>query len=469
MGGLRVLHALTGAAGQPRALATALDALDGISARSVITSISSMGYEADAYFPLPRNVIEEQQSLIRAVIDDFDVFHFHYRSVFHDPERVAFPVGLDLLMLKAAGKTVVVHFRGSEVRLQSAFAQKSPYHYVHEGEASIAAFPEPQKKMFIDLVSGIADRVYVTDPEIAEYVPGSVIMERAIDLDRWRFVGVDDTDRPLVVHAPSRQGVKGTASVLAAVERLKARGIAFDFELVEGKSNEEAKLRCQAADIVIDQLRIGWYGVLTVEAMALGKPVIVYIRDDLLHHLGPELPVAVANPETVEQVLESLILSYDERQRLSARARAYCERVHGSAVLAERLAEDYRWMRAHPRPVVPGVVLDHMLRQYQIIEAERRAAAAAVGAAEAARAAAEIKAAALAAAAAEDAVAEKARRGEQAAAAVATTAKVPSAAQPIVLTPRQRARRFVKLVRTKGVGAGAKVVARKLGIRPATS
>ena len=77
-----------------------------------------------------------------------------------------------------------------------------------------------------------------------------------------------------MLHAPSRRIVKGTKYILDAVEELKSEGLKFDFKMVEGMKNSDAKELYRTADIVVDQLRIGWYGVLAVEAMALGKPVI---------------------------------------------------------------------------------------------------------------------------------------------------------------------------------------------------
>lgn len=35
------------------------------------------------------------------------------------------------------------------------------------------------------------------------------------------------------------------------------------------------------ADIIVDQVFCGTYGLLSVEAMAMGKPVVTYIRDDV--------------------------------------------------------------------------------------------------------------------------------------------------------------------------------------------
>ena len=57
--------------------------------------------------------------------------------------------------------------------------------------------------------------------------------------------------------------------MIAAIEDLDA-----DLELVEGLHHDEAFERYRAADIVVDQLNAGWYGLFAIEAMALGKPVV---------------------------------------------------------------------------------------------------------------------------------------------------------------------------------------------------
>ena len=48
---------------------------------------------------------------------------------------------------------------------------------------------------------------------------------------------------------------------------------------IEGVPNAEARLRYAAADVVVDQLRIGWYGMFAIESMALAKPVVVHLDE----------------------------------------------------------------------------------------------------------------------------------------------------------------------------------------------
>jgi len=257
------------------------------------------------------------------------------------------------------------------VRLQSVFREKSPFHYVDDDdEGTVAAFPEPEKRRFIELISRVADRMFVTDPELATYVPGAEIVERAIDVSSWPDIGVADVETPLIVHAPSRRGVKGTNAILRAVGALRRKGLRFDFQLIEKLPQQKARKIYEQADIIVDQLRIGWYGVFAVEGMALGKPVVAYIRDDLVYHFGEELPLANANPGNIEQVLERLVRSYPERQSLSRRARAFAERVHDSNVVAAKLAEHYREAVRTPRPIDIKPVIDQLTIQYLATKSE---------------------------------------------------------------------------------------------------
>ena len=84
-----------------------------------------------------------------------------------------------------------------------------------------------------------------------------------------------DRERPIVVHAPSSRRRKGSEHVIAACE-----GLDVELELVEGLHHDEALKRYRAADIVVDQLNAGWYGLFAIEAMALGKPVVTFLHDE---------------------------------------------------------------------------------------------------------------------------------------------------------------------------------------------
>lgn len=130
-----------------------------------------------------------------------------------------------------------------------------------------------------------------------------------------------------IIHAPSDDGIKGTKYVLEAIERLKKDNVEFEFELLTNKPHEELVKTIREADILIDQMVAGWYGLISVEAMALGKTVVCYLRDELYNYI-PDIPVINLNPDNLYDGLKKLIA---ERERLSDYGKAgriYTEKYH---------------------------------------------------------------------------------------------------------------------------------------------
>ena len=49
-------------------------------------------------------------------------------------------------------------------------------------------------------------------------MPNAKIVPRALQLENWPHAGLEPTDKPIVVHGPSNQAVKGTKFILKACE-----------------------------------------------------------------------------------------------------------------------------------------------------------------------------------------------------------------------------------------------------------
>ena len=130
-----------------------------------------------------------------------------------------------------------------------------------------------------------------------------------------------------IIHAPSNAGIKGTNYVLEAIEILKKRNIDFDFELLTGKSHADTITAIKGADILIDQMVAGWYGLISVEAMALGKTTVCFLRESLYNFI-PDIPIINLNPDNLAEGLEKLI---NEKEKLSSygiEGRKFAEKYH---------------------------------------------------------------------------------------------------------------------------------------------
>jgi len=374
----RVLHGFQASAGQPGLISRSLKEI-GVDAFNVVIGPNRFGYPADV------EIADASRTSMREILTEHagnsDIIHIHAITPFFVRGMPNFPMGTDLLALKAAGKRVVVHFRGSEIRLASVFRAKSPFHYVEDDpDGLIAKFPEDAQRAYIELCRSLADEIVVSDPELLSYVPDAKIIMRAIDMNNWKRVKPSKSHRPLVVHAPSRQGVKGTLHVLAAVEALKSEGISFDFRLVEGMPQEEARKLYEQSDIIVDQLRIGWYGVLAVEGMALGKAVVSYIREDLVDGFDEDLPVQNATPDTIKDVLRELIQYPELRSRVAERGYNYCHHNHDSTLVAQACAGLYDEIISRPTTVDLRAYMavnerQETFFQQALIDAKKRGAA----------------------------------------------------------------------------------------------
>lgn len=275
----------------------------------------------------------EMGRMFEEAIRQFDLFHYHYGLTLY-------PRYKDLELLRNAGKPMVMHHWGSDVRMASLANLYNPYAYTGDSQ------PEESIRQSLSVLGGYFTDAIVQDDEVRPYVEPYYrrvhVIPLAIDVSRFpvAYPSVTETN-PLVVHAPTNQEFKGTADIEKAIEAL-SKELTFQYVRVEKLSHEEAVQWYQKADIVIDQIRCGSYGLLSVEAMAYGKPVVAYIRPDLLGHFGPDLPIASANPDTIYYVLGDLIRSPERRFQLGLAGRRYVEERHDSLKIADRVLEVYR-------------------------------------------------------------------------------------------------------------------------------
>jgi glycosyltransferase involved in cell wall biosynthesis len=185
-----------------------------------------------------------------------------------------------------------------------------------------------------------ADAEVVGSYDAIRWVPEADVIPPGIDVRSIAPSPPSERARPVILHAPSSRQRKGTEHVLAACEGLDA-----DLVLVEGLHHAEAFERYREADIVVDQVNSGWYGLLAIECMALGKPVVGFLHEEAARRtedaLGVPVPIVSATKENLRARLEPLVASSAERKRIGAASRAYVERVHDVEHVADRLLALY--------------------------------------------------------------------------------------------------------------------------------
>ena len=186
-------------------------------------------YEVDIYrptrLPFPLRYAERTLSFSQ-VVGSYDLLHFHWSSLI--------PFGWDLPLWKILKKQIIMHHHGSEIR--------------NKGECR--------------LFSHFAENILVSTPDLLEWSPRAIWHPNPIDLRKYRFIGSQEhVGATRILHAPSRRSGKGTEHLLRAVKELKREGYEVDLILVENLPHHEALEVYTRADIVVDQLLTGWYGL----------------------------------------------------------------------------------------------------------------------------------------------------------------------------------------------------------------
>jgi hypothetical protein len=164
-----------------------------------------------------------------------------------------------------------------------------------------------------------------------------------VDLERW----LDDRDTlavdvPVVAYAPSNPVLKGSPLVDAQLEALEKEGL-IRYHRVTNVPSEQMPQVYRDADNVIDQFRLGDYGVAACEAMASGCVVIGHVSEDvrayIRTHTGLTLPILESRFAEVGDTVRAVL-----RDRDAARVRAgagvdFVTHVHDGRMSADVLAD----------------------------------------------------------------------------------------------------------------------------------
>jgi glycosyltransferase involved in cell wall biosynthesis len=237
-------------------------------------------------------------------------------------------------------KKVFMNYWGSEVRVYEKAVRINPYirvKFEKDGETI---------KQNLTAMSQCISDCIVADYEMYQYVKDYYervhFIPQAIDLKKYGLSQDKEAgSRPVVVHAPTDTGIKGSSDIIRVMEDLR-RHYDLDFILVQNKSHEEAKKIYQTADIIIDSILEGAYGLFALEAMAMGKPVVAWVCDYMREKYPKDLPIVSANPETLGREMENLLRDGELREEIGSRGRRYVEKYHDAGLVARQLLSLYQ-------------------------------------------------------------------------------------------------------------------------------
>jgi hypothetical protein len=263
-----------------------------------------------------------------------DVIHYHNASL------VASQLS-DVYVETNHPYATFIHYETSELRTRTEAIRFNPY-------ANLVEYQDETVTNRLQQLAQLFPACIVKDYEAAGYAAKYhsrvYIVPYAIDL-KWIspvLASPTRSDTPLKIIHPIANESKGTEFIELVMNRLWKEGYQFEYERIENFSHTDTLRKMQEADIIIDQLLHGSYGIVSIEAMALGKPVISHLRKDLKSTYDPTIPVISANPATLYCNLIPLLEDAGIRESAGKAGCKFVEEHHHSDAVINKLMWAYR-------------------------------------------------------------------------------------------------------------------------------
>ncbi len=270
-----------------------------------------------------------------------DVVHWYFGNY-------TLPRGIDLGCTAFLKKVRIVEFWGSDIRISEIASADNPYRAkfyqeyskIDSRESSLKIQKHFAKYGFECLVPGLELESYIQK----DLFPTPFKIKQRLIISDFDPKYPDPAERcPLVVHSPSHKGQKGTKAVLQAINELKTM-YEFNFQMIHEVDHAKALGIVRECDIMVDQLTAGDHGLASLEAMALGKPTICYIKPSILAKYPSDFPIVNANQDNLVEVLGNLLKDSRRRHQIGRLSRAYVEKYHDAHELAVDLVNIYEYL-----------------------------------------------------------------------------------------------------------------------------
>jgi glycosyltransferase involved in cell wall biosynthesis len=333
---MRILHAPMNIAGQATMISRAQRELGHIS-DVLVAKQEVWNYECDFNLEIDKKGILGQILIVLKyfffALRTYDIFHFHLAYSF-------FPYNLDLYILRLFGKKVVMQYWGSDI-IQVPIAKEYTL-LTGEDLKSVSSRQDDEKiKKKIKRIHSVANLTLVGDYSLLPYAPLCKVSRQAFDISRIPYIGCEQSEHRIkIIHAPTNRKIKGTDYIVKIINRLQEEGFDIELRIIEKTPNEIALQLYRDADIAIDDILQGPYGIFAIECMCMGKPVMGRIDPKLLNYYS-DLPILNTNPQNLYENLITLIKDKALRCALGKKGREYVEMNHNSKMIANNLLNLY--------------------------------------------------------------------------------------------------------------------------------
>ncbi len=139
----------------------------------------------------------------------------------------------------------------------------------------------------------------------------------------------------IVLHAPNHRAIKGSRYLEDAISLLKNEGLDIELKIIQKVSNQEILEAINNSDLIADQFIVGWYAMFAIESMALSKPVLCYLRKDLLQLYEDtlllehdEMPLINCPVDNIYSIIKELYYNREKLEEIGLKSREYVVKHH---------------------------------------------------------------------------------------------------------------------------------------------
>lgn len=278
-----------------------------------------------------------------------------FTHVLYEAERPIFgsmfsrDIRREIHALQQANVSVALMCHGTDVRSPRRHRDLTEWSpYCDEGELS----RQHQKEVDVNLslIATLALPTFVSTPDLLLDVPHAQWCPVVVDGSVWGASTIPlKRKKPVVVHVPSMGVIKGTHLIEETLNKLDHEGL-IDYRPFRGVAASDMPGLISQADVLLDQFRIGSYGVAAVEAMFAGRVVVGHVVDKvrkiIFEKTGSDVPIVEATPESLEVVMREICTNSRHFQKVARAGLTFAQTFHdgtySSAVLEKHWIQSER-------------------------------------------------------------------------------------------------------------------------------
>lgn len=281
-------------------------------------------------------------------IPRFDIFHFNSGSTLLNSAKFPIFDSIDLPILKFFRKKIVVTIQGSNGRLENTFIENHGEHNLLYKDAFLPEDSDKLKKIRLKMINRYADIIYAVNPDLlinlrpdAKFRP----ISKLNNLNKTHEKKLESLDKIRIVHIPSDRNIKGTKYICEVFEVLARNYSNFNFTIYENLNNSDVINIIKSADLLVDQIIIGWYGGISLEAINLGVPVVCYLNNNDFRFISDEfildLPFINVKISTLYDVIASLLDNPTKINKFIDKGLVFLNKWHDNETIASNVIKDY--------------------------------------------------------------------------------------------------------------------------------